>query len=130
EATETVTVEVTTTLTGYNIPLEKGWNLISLPLIPDDSRIESVLANVLDDVISVWKYIPKTDDKPADWSVYSTGPDAPIDLTTMGDGVGYWVNLDEAGTMVLSGLETPLPPDGPHEYNVVVGWNLIGFKEV
>jgi len=41
---------------NYELYLFKGWNLIGLPFIPDDKRIDVVLADILDSVKSVWSY--------------------------------------------------------------------------
>ena len=114
-----------TPVSSFDISLKPGLNLISLPLVPDDSAIEAVLASILDQVETVWHYdtagpVPK-------WRSY--GPGAPSDLTTMEDGLGYWVKIkDGAGgdvVLAMSGQETPSA-----SYEVVKGWNLIGFKSV
>ena len=114
-----------TPVSSFDIPLKPGLNLISLPLVPDDSAIEAVLASILDQVETVWHY--DTTGPVPEWRSY--GPGAPSDLTTMEDGLGYWVKIkDGAGgdvVLAMSGQETPSAP-----YEVVKGWNLIGFKSV
>ena len=42
--------------TNSEIVLFEGWNLISLPFTPEDSSIEVVLADISDNVESVWSY--------------------------------------------------------------------------
>ena len=114
-----------TPVSSFDIPLKPGLNLISLPLVPDDSAIETVLASILDQVETVWHY--DTTGPVPEWRSY--GPGAPSDLTTMKDGLGYWVKIkDGAGgdvVLAMSGQETPSA-----SYEVVKGWNLIGFKSV
>ena len=102
-----------------SIELSEGWNLISLMLIPTDPAIELVLSGVTVD--SVHAYDPATL-----WSSYI--PDAPSDLETMVDGKGYWVEMSADETLAVLGDELPDPPATPPTYEVVVGWNLIGFK--
>ena len=136
-ATADVDVVVTFVLTGYNIDLLEGWNLISLPLIPDDSDIETVLGDVT--VESVWFYEPTyltdgidnnedgtIDEAVEAWLSYSPGD--PSDLSEMRDGLGYWVSMAAPATLSVSGITMPEPPTVPPTYPVVAGWNLIGFK--
>ncbi len=104
------------------IDLVAGWNLISLPLIPLDSSISAVLAGILDNVISVWHY----DAAAKRW--YSFAPGASSDLTSMRDGKAYWVNMKAAQNLTLAGRENAVPPTLPPTYDVVVGWNMVGFK--
>jgi hypothetical protein len=107
----------------YPITLAKGWNLISLPLVPSNSSVEAVLSGVLDDLDVVWSYDTETET----WFSYSPG--APSTLTQMVDGKGYWVKMNAATTLIVDGTELPPPPELPPAYKVVPGWNLIGFKE-
>ena len=102
-----------------SIVLVDGWNLISLPLIPLDSDIEVVLAGIMDDVISVWYWAGSWD---------SFVPGAPSDLDSMEDGKAYWINMKAAQTLNLAGTENPVPPALPPAYDVVAGWNMVGFK--
>lgn len=113
-AAYTAPVEVTT------ISLVSGWNLISLMLIPTNSAIATVLDGVTVD--AVWTYDAAT----TDWASYVPG--GPVDLTTMVDGKAYWVEMSAAATLTVAGLELAVPPATPPTYDVVVGWNLIGFK--
>jgi hypothetical protein len=105
-----------------NIPLVEGWNLVSLPLIPLDSTINAVLAGVLDNVKSVWYW----DAVPKRW--YSFKPGGPSDLTSMRDGKAYWINMEVARNLTLAGSEMPEANALPPAYDVVVGWNMVGFK--
>jgi hypothetical protein len=120
-----VTVVVVTALTAYNIDLVEGWNLISTPLIPDDSDIEVVLADISDYVTQVRTFVYEGGvlvDK-----VWGSGPS---DLDEMVDGQGYWFEMTADNTLTISGVEMPTPPNAPPEYSVYEGWNLIGFKSV
>jgi len=105
-----------------DIDLDEGWNLISLPLVPLDSAISAVLAGIMDDVISVWYWNAAA----ARW--YSFAPGAASDLTSMTDGKAYWINMEAARTLNLAGSEMPEGTQLPPAYDVVVGWNMVGFK--
>jgi len=90
-----VIADTTTTIIGtyveispsYSIILYDGWNLISIPCIPEDPSIEVMLYDIIGYVESVWAY----DGETGYWSSYSSG--APSDLTEMVDGKGYWIKM-------------------------------------
>lgn len=105
-----------------SLPLDAGWNLISLPLIPGDAAITSVLDNVLASVISVWHY----DAASARWLSYA--PALGGDLATMTEGNAYWVNMSAPANLAVSGSEPPPSVPVPLSYPVAAGWNMIGFR--
>jgi len=106
-----------------SIELDESWNLISLPLIPlADGQIEVVLAGIMDDVTSVWYW----DASAKDWDSFEPG--GPPDLEYMEDGKAYWINMEAARTLNIAGTENPVPPALPPAYDVVAGWNMVGFK--
>jgi hypothetical protein len=112
-------------VTTYDISLSTGWNLISLPLIPDNSSIENVLAGLnvpIENVEVIWYYDAAT----GNWLVYTPGP-APDTLLTMEDGKGYWIKMSAPATLTVHGVVISLPPAAPPTYSVLLGWNLIGF---
>jgi len=110
-------------VTAQDVPLGEDWNLMSLPLIPNDPDIEVVLASVIANVGIVWHYDAAT----GTWSSYIPGGPPPT-LTTMNDGKGYWMEMTASDVLTVDGVELPLPPQTPPTYDVVAGWNLIGFK--
>jgi hypothetical protein len=105
----------TTLISTYDISLYSGWNLISLPLIPDSTSIEDVLAGL--DVQRVCTY----DGDTQTWYLYSPG--APSDLHEMTHGRGYWVKVTDSCTLTIEGTAPQLPYDIP----LFAGWNLIGL---
>ncbi len=113
---------VNTSLTGYDISLSEGWNLISLPLILEDPAIATVLTGITVD--AVYSYDAAT----VTWQSYAPG--VPSDLTLMTDGKAYWVQMSTAANLTILGRELPLPPAAPPVYGVVGGWNCIGFKSI
>ena len=109
---------------GYGIKLSAGWNLVSLPLVPLNTKISNVLSGLIaaKDFTIVWAY------QGGKWSSASlsngklSGP-----LTTMQDGVGYWIYMTKADTLNVNGYVIP-PAGSPPSYSLLAGWNLIGFK--
>lgn len=117
--------------TAIDIDLVVGWNLISLPLIPDTPAIGTMLASISDKVDVVWGYdsVNSPDDP---WAAYVPGI-IEDDLTEIVDGMGYWVYMNELATLTITGTEMPVPngaPTTPPTYDVVEGWNLIGVKNI
>ena len=109
------------------IPLVAGWNLISLPVVPANIGIATVLASQAAgaNLTIVWSY------QSGAWKsamlnsithVFS-GP-----LTTMQDGRGYWIYMTKADNLFVLGTVIAPPPALPPSYSLSVGWNLIGFK--
>jgi uncharacterized repeat protein (TIGR01451 family) len=112
----------------WTVTLDEGYNLISLPLIPDNPDIAAMMTGI--DFIKVSQYVNDGDPTPDDWFAYNPPP-APSDLSTMEDGWGYWINMNTAGPphLTFSGQELVADPMSlPPSYPVVEGWNLIGFK--
>ncbi len=106
---------VTLNMTSMSITLNKGWNLISLPLMPTNGNITALFSGL--PVDAIWSYNGGT------WHYYGDGV-----LTALADGLGYWVHMTAAATLTESGIVNPLPPQTPPTYPVAMGWNMIGFK--
>jgi len=78
----------------------------------------------------VWSY------ENSNWLPYK--PTIGGTLTTMEDGKGYWIYMNEADTLIVNGTETPpvsggevRPPLPRYIYSLTNNaWNLIGFKSV
>ena len=92
----------------FEIFLFEGWNLIGLPMIPEDPSIENVLSDIIYYVKSVWAF----DGETGTWSSYSLG--APSDLTQILAGKGYWINMitDVLWTIDIPGYYGTEPTDG------------------
>lgn len=120
----------------YNISLAAGWNLISLPLIPDDGSITSILAHQIatKEVSIVWAYSANN----KTWQSFNPQlvplpvPRAgrvfnPNTLSTMTDGKGYWIYTFSPTSILIDGSVFPLL-SAPPSYQLSQGWNLIGYK--
>ncbi len=103
-------------LTSVSIPLQAGWNLISIPLVPSNTGLPAILSSISGKYISVWGY------KNGKWASYI--PDDPVfsDLTAMNAGWGYWIKMSQSGTLTVSGTAATTA------VSLVSGWNLIGYN--
>jgi subtilisin family serine protease len=101
------------------IPLAAGWNFISLPRQPPDTAIATVLSPVLSHVRVAWGF----DNQLKIWKRFK--PLSDTTLSTMEQGKGYWVFLDGAGTIDMTGWSLPTVT-----LSLTAGWNLVGFSGV
>ena len=121
---------------AVKIDLFRKWNLISLPLVPleEPNFIEDVLAAHSDpDIILAIYYFDQCTDT---WSVWGNGQSS---LTTLEDGVSYWVKVEYSHTdaakapglpvdgLWVWGTPQPVPPNAPSAYPVCDGWNMVGL---
>ncbi len=129
-----------TVTTTYSIPLSVGWNLISLPLIPANTAIGTVLSSTNipgNKVVSVWYLDYGTSCSSPTFKWYKPGNSAST-LATMEAGKAYWISCNQTGT--LSGINArPCPavaagaPPAILQYQLCYnavqdGWNMLGFK--
>jgi len=82
----------------YELLLSTGWNLVSLPIIPNSINIEEILADIMPNLVTAWAY----DGSTAVWSNYN--PEAMVNsLTEMKDGIGYWLRVNNPCTLTIVG---------------------------
>ena len=108
-----------TTPTTATVPLSPGWNLISLPLEPDNPVPDTVLASIAGQYDRVHAY---DGCDPADpWKQYVPGG-GDNDLTAMDVRYGYWVHATSSVTLTITGTR-------PTTTNIPLcpGLNLIGW---
>ncbi|TFH46952.1 MAG: hypothetical protein E4G94_01265 [ANME-2 cluster archaeon] len=105
------------------IPLQAGWNLISLPLIPEDTGVDMVLSPIMDNYSIIWAY--NASDITDHWKKYD--PVAPFgnDLAHMEAGEGYWIMMSSDNALNISGKVS-----GLIEIDLLRGWNLIGYNSL
>lgn len=146
--TVTITVDVTdeagnsigeydwqfTTATLYNISLSAtagGWNLISLPVVPNNIAISNVLGDAEASIGAVWTYDPNDSNAVDGWLVYVPGnPEDTNNLDIITAGRGYWVSVTSNTTISGSGSLLTVGPTTPPSRNLVAGWNLVGYYQI
>ncbi len=104
------------------IAIQPGWNLISVPGIPQDSSIASVLSGT--SVTQVWSFNNET----KIWEFARTAADGSWEgtLLQMSDGRAYFVRsstFDPAKVLLTRFTPQRTPP----QYTVQAGWNGIGY---
>lgn len=99
-----------------SVSLQKGWNLISLPVSPAFAGISNVLSSISGYYSVIWAY------QGGRWRMYD--PDSPglSDLSALEPGWGYWINMNRSETLRISGssVSEAIP--------LAKGWNLVGYN--
>lgn len=128
---------------SWMISLTEGWNLISIPLVPEDNNknldnsISNVLKSIQQNVVnttdfrSVQQYDPVNDawryNKPSGVSWYYTS--ASDKLINIVPGYSYWIKMAKNSTLKgfgSKGVGAIYGPSIPPSVNLAGGWNLIG----
>ena len=99
------------------IELDAGWNLISFPLHPLDTDIDSVLSSIQGGYDSAWEYR-----KNPEWLWYLPGNPSASNLRKVESGIGYWISINQPGMLTVHGMQpaTAIPMN--------TGWNLAGYS--
>jgi hypothetical protein len=106
----------------YPIELQAGWNLISLPLVPNSTLTADIYALILKQGPSGVKVTYTFDNAAKTWIK---------DPTTITDGNGYFVYMNAYDVLIVQGLQLSevSAPTFPRTYTLYKGWNLVGFTE-
>jgi endoglucanase len=102
---------------NFTIPVKKNWNLISLPVQPEDTDIADVLSGIsgLYAVVHAWNGTA--------YESYYPGSSSSA-LNKMIAGRGYWIFMKEAANLAIKGNRAQLTVD------LKQNWNLIGFNSI
>jgi hypothetical protein len=116
-----------TTSVSYSITLNHGWNLISLPVVPESIDIADVLGSTAANIVSVLTYDAST----GQWQTYHPNESDTGNLQTMTAGYAYWINYgsDTSGTLAGSGNLLLEGQNVPPSRKLAAGWNLIGYYQ-
>jgi len=101
--------------TTFNVTLQQGWNLVSLPLVPENTSLDAVLASISGNYSVVYAWIN------GDWKK-STVPAPFGGLSEMTVDYGYWIYMIAPDVLELSGT---VPASTT--INLSLGWNLVGY---
>jgi len=110
------TAATITVLRAQQIPLQTGWNAISLNVSPPDTAIEAVLGGIAGHYSAVYAW------QQGAWHIYDPAAPVSSDLQTLDLGSGYWVLATAPVTLQVAGrvfMETSVP--------LAEGWTLVGF---
>jgi len=109
---------------GFNVSLDEGWNLVSVPLAQDDESI----ADVLGSIDGKWDYLMAYDPlSPEPWESYATfRPGSLNDDIQISHRNGFWLNVTEPNaTLSVRGITSPYT-----QIPLFAGWNLVGYPSL
>lgn len=103
---------------SLDIPLQPGWNLVSLPLDPPDYDVRALLASIDGSysIVHAW------DGAAQAWKTFSPELPDPQALQSLGRLQGFWVYMNQADTLQVTGCQ-----QGQATILLNPGWNLVGF---
>jgi hypothetical protein len=106
---------------SYNILLNEGWNLVSLPLTQQDTSID----NALNSILGKWDCIQAYNTTDHDhWKTNSTfRPYQLNDLDSLDHRIGFWINITESGVILTVNGNV----SGSTNILLYAGWNLVGY---
>ncbi|MCK5039003.1 MAG: hypothetical protein KAS16_07885 [Thermoplasmata archaeon] len=109
---------------SITIPLNTGWNLISIPLILPDNNITEVLSSINGSWTKVFYY--DASDVYSHWRLYSTTrPDIYNDLRYLDHEMGFWIYCTRMDNLSISGCAP--------QHTVIElrsGWNMVGYPSM
>jgi len=109
-----------TVLAIYTIPLQEGWNLISLPL----EQVDTSVANVLSSISGQWDVVKYYNcmDKADPWKTYRVGSSM-NDLAGIDNTMGFWIYINQPNVNLTVRGSIPTSTNIP----LYAGWNLVGY---
>jgi hypothetical protein len=107
---------------AFNLSINEGWNLVSVPLTPANTSITSVIPSESMSCVQIIWYYDNTDPGAPAWKYFKPGR-LTNTLTDVTDGMGFWICANSSFNFTVTGT---LPLDN----NVTIrnGWNMVGPK--
>jgi hypothetical protein len=110
-----------------NIPLEFGWNLISVPYLQENVSLEAVLESIDGDYDAIQWYNKSDSQDP--WKHHQIlKADNLNDLKWIDHSIGFWIHIIEPGgtTLNTTGWQLLSSESVP----LKIGWNLVGYPSM
>jgi len=110
-----------TVLALYEVQLQEGWNLISLPFEQTNESIEAVLSGIDGKYDRIMAYDPLADDR---WKSYNINKPVSLnELSELNHKMGFWINITEPNVnLTVRGNITSFT-----SIPLYAGWNLVGY---
>ena len=100
-----------------NYSLLTGWNLVSIPVILDNTTTSSVLSSLAGNHGLVWAFDPTLG-----WRWYDPGDPDHSTLYNIDGKIGFWIYMTASDTLNNTGK-----PPTTTDISLSAGWNLIGY---
>jgi parallel beta-helix repeat protein len=110
---------------NYTI-LNKGWNLISTPLIQENQNLPMVL-DMIDGYYNAVQWYDESDTKDP-WKHFKVGKTLGNDLITLNETKGFWIDvIPENGALLL---HNGTHPSSNQTIHLHPGWNQVGYPSL
>jgi hypothetical protein len=122
-----VWVYITQTQPSYQIDLEEGWNLISLPLMQTNTSVDAVFSSIDGQYNAVYRY--NVSDNDDSWKLFHTSKPGNLwDLSKVNHTMGIWIYITQPGgtTMTVYGDQILTS----QSILLQPGWNLVGYPKM
>jgi hypothetical protein len=108
---------------GFILPIQLGWNLISLPMVTASANIRDILAGISWD--RAYIYDPQN---PNPWLSHgSTRPAEVNDFIAVDITMGIWVNVT---SITVNHIDISGGTPGVTQITLHAGWNLVGYSSM
>ena len=125
--TEIKYYSVEITVYTWWIPLAEEWNLISIPMMPEDTRIKSVFGEIQENIVDNGDYtLFQYDGVKEKWFKAKPTSSWTGDLDYIIPGYGYWIKMENPDILKGFGDITPKINGPLLGVEIANGWNLIG----
>ncbi|UCE39135.1 MAG: right-handed parallel beta-helix repeat-containing protein [Thermoplasmata archaeon] len=105
----------------------EGWNLISLPLIQQNTDLSSVLSTISGSYSAIQWY--NSSDKKDQWKHNCTSKSPHLnDLDNLNHTMGFWIYITEPGGVLFRYLGTQ--PTENQSITLYQGWNMVGYPSL
>lgn len=108
----------------YPVVYGAGWNLISVPLIPNNGNLTKMTVGLNDSTLKIYEY------GETGWKVFNANPDVPSNLEFLQAGKGYYAYSSKGGNFQVvgsRGVNLPGQPQIPPVFKLTQGWNLVSL---
>ncbi|GAB4408076.1 MAG: hypothetical protein Kow00123_21070 [Anaerolineales bacterium] len=102
-----------------SVALAAGWNLASIPIVPESTAITDVLASIAGKyaVVHAWDAVAQ------DWRTYNPAlPPQGQTLAALDEKTAFWILMTEPATLTVQGT----PPSATSQ-TLYAGWNLVAY---
>ncbi|MCD6467077.1 MAG: hypothetical protein J7L10_04035, partial [Methanomicrobia archaeon] len=109
--------------THYDINLQPGWNLISLPLIIDENVPVPAIFYSIEGKYTTLEYWDPDSGSNGEYKCYRVNPTTMNDFVRFKQFKGYWIYVTSSAVLRISGIAD----NSQKTIHLKKGWNLIGY---
>ena len=105
----------------WEVPLSTGWNMVSLPIKPDNTSPAQLFAGIAPYCSQIFAYDAASPSNP--WQHYApSAPSYANTLAAVNESTGLWIQMNQAATLTFSGVKL-----NSATIPLQAGWNLISY---